>query len=585
MFCRRSVFCSPILIAILTCGCARQSAPGVQRLAVLPLENLSSDPQWSWYSRALAAAVEYDLAGGKVIFAQIVDSVPAAQSMQASQALEGYFFARNGHITLRATVEDLRTMRAVGHIEIEGPLAGGLLPLANELARRLSPAARMFGTDNENAFRLYGQAMEATTAEARERALESAIAADPKFALGYRDQARLLAGTGAKERALQVIQAGEREHPNSIDGAELRYVAASLSGDANGRMQALETLAHFVPANAATFADLGQAHFARRNFPEAVRNYQTATHLNPDEPNAWNQLGYALAWTRDLNGARRAIEEYGKLASDATNSLDSLGEVSFFLGDFEAATKYFEQAAQKNRAELLKAAEARLMTGDLAGADALVAKYLRPAQGGPAGRASYQMAQWEFLTGRRKAGTAALEKLVAQLDSDAQSLALSQLAIWKLETGDPKAAMDLANQAVAHAQSPQTRGMAGLSRFLASRSAAPSGSDLADAYALLFAQKYKEAVPVLQKAYQETGPSTDGQVRVLLAWARVETGGFGEAGKLLEMCPLPLSSGEPMFASLIFPRYFALRAAVLEKQGKADEAKKNRELLLKYSGS
>ncbi len=65
----------------------------------------------------------------------------------------------------------------------------------------------------------------------------------------------------------------------------------------------------------------------------------------------------------------------------------------------------------------------------------------------------------------------------------------------------------------------------------------------------------------------------------------VETGGFAEAGKLLEMCPLPLSSGDPMLASLVFPRYFALRAAVLEKQGKPDEAKKNHELYLKYGGA
>jgi hypothetical protein len=71
---------------------------------------------------------------------------------------------------------------------------------------------------------------------------------------------------------------------------------------------------------------------------------------------------------------------------------------------------------------------------------------------------------------------------------------------------------------------------------------------------------------------------------VLLAWARAETDGFAEAGKLLEICPLPFSSGEPMFASLIFPRYFALRAEVFEKQGKMDEAKKNHELYLKYAG-
>jgi Flp pilus assembly protein TadD len=417
--------------------------------------------------------------------------------------------------------------------------------------------------------------------------------ADPGFAATYLEQARLLAGSGARDRAIQVIQAGERgKQLDAIDRADLQYVAAAASGDARARMEALETLAHVTPANATLFADLGEAQFDRRNFPEAVRNYQTATVLNPDDPRTWNKLGYALAWTRDLNGARQAIQEYQRLAPGDANALDSLGEVSFYLGDFESAEKYFQQAARKNPPELLKAAEALLMMGDLREADAFFAKYVGPMESAQqTGRAAYQMAQWEFLTGRRMAGLSALEKLLPQLQGDAQSLALSQLAIWKLETGDEKAAMDLANQAVAHAQAPQARAMSAVARFIAigpdagaNAGAAHSGSPLVDAYALLFARKYREALPLLQAAYEGTNPSVDGQIRVLLAWARVETGGLAEAGKLLELCPLPLSSGEPMLASLIFPRYFALRAEVLEKQGKPDEAKRNRDLFLKYGG-
>jgi Flp pilus assembly protein TadD len=569
-------------------GCARKPATMVERLAVMPLDNLSPDPQWNWYSLASSAVVEYDLAGSKNIFAKTVDSLSAAQSMQASRVLEGYFFERNGRIGIRATVEDLRTTRAVEHLEIEGPVGSGLLPLANELARRLSSGARRFGTHRENAFRFYGEALEASNAEDTERALESAMHADPGFATSYLDQARLLAATGARDRAIEVIQAGERgTQLDSIDRASLQYVVASASGDANARIQALETLTQVTPANATLFADLGDAQFERRNFQDAARNYQAAALLNPDEPRTWNTLGYALAWTRNLNGARQAIQEYEKLAPDDINALDSLGEVSFYLGDFESAAKYFQRAAEKSPAELVKASEARLMTGDLQQANALFAKYVGP--GGERGRAAYQMAQWEFLTGRRMAGMAALQRLLPQLEGDTQSLALSQLAIWKLETGDGKAAIDLANQAVAHAQSPQARGMSAVSRFVAegadAGSAMSSGSALVDAYALLFAQKYREAVPLLQAAYERTNPSADGQIRVLLAWARLETGGFAEAGKLLEPYPLPLSSGEPMLASLIFPRYFALRAEVFEKQGKPDEAKKNHELFMKYAGA
>ena len=88
----------------------------------------------------------------------------------------------------------------------------------------------------------------------------------------------------------------------------------------------------------------------------------------------------------------------------------------------------------------------------------------------------------------------------------------------------------------------------------------------------------------MEAAYQQENPFNDGQIRVLLAWALVETGSMDRAAKLIEMCPLPMSAGDSRVASLIFPRYFALRAAVLEKQGKPDEAKKSHDLFLKFGG-
>ena len=110
--------------------------------------------------------------------------------------------------------------------------------------------------------------------------------------------------------------------------------------------------------------------------------------------------------------------------------LDSEGEVSYMRGDFKSAAEYFEKAAARNPAEFVKAAEARLMTGDLQGADALLAKHL-----GSAANGQFQLAQWEFLTGRGKVGMDRMEKLAQGSNGDLQALALSQLSIWKLETG------------------------------------------------------------------------------------------------------------------------------------------------------
>ena len=95
------------ILTAISYGCARPQARSIERLGVMPIENLSSDAKLDWRSRAAAAVVVYDLAGAKNIFAKQVDSLSAAQSMQASRLLEGYFFERNGRIGIRATLEDL----------------------------------------------------------------------------------------------------------------------------------------------------------------------------------------------------------------------------------------------------------------------------------------------------------------------------------------------------------------------------------------------------------------------------------------------------------------------------------------------
>jgi tetratricopeptide (TPR) repeat protein len=561
-------------------GCTRPQAASVERLGVMPIENLSSDGQLDWRSRAAAAVVVYDLAGAKNIFATQVDSLSAAQSMQASRLLEGYFFERNGRIGIRATLEDLDRRKAAESFEIDGPASGGFLPLANELARRLSPDVRIFGTRNEKAFQFYGEALAARDSQAVERALEEATNTDSGFTAGYVDQARLLAQRGDRQRAQQVVQTGERARVDPIDRADLEYVGATASGDATERMKALESLTAVTPADANIFRELGEMRFARRQFKQAAMEYRAAAHLDPGELQTWNELGYALAWAKDLSGAREALAQYQKLAPEDANALDSQGEVSYMLGDFKSAEEYFEGSAAKNPAEFVKAAEARLMTGDLQGADALLLKHLGPGVSG-----QIQMPQWEFLTGRRKAAVDRMEKLATKLEGDLQSVALSQLAIWKLEEGDSKAAAELANQAAAVAQSPQVRGISGVCRYITSASAVSSGSKMADALALLLAKKFREALPLLQAVYAETNPSADAQVRTLLAWAYVETGAIDKAAPLIDAYPLPLSSGEPLFASLIFPRYLFVRGAVLEREGKRDEAGKSQELYSKYAGT
>ena len=537
--------------------------------------------------RAVAAATVSDLTGAPDVYAQTVESFDAAFSIPASRVLEGYFVERNGRLEIHATLQDAKSSKAIRSFEVDGPSAGGPLPLVNQLAKELSPGARAFETASAAVFRSFGEALHATDPAAAVRGFESATISAPGFSLAYLEWAKTLSAAGDREGALKVLESAQHVPASAIDRAELDYTAASIRGDASARESALDSLARLTPANPKVFEELAGLKVSQRKFQEAVRDYQAANRLNPDEPATWNELGYALAYAQDLEGARAALREYQELLpKENVNGLDSLGEVSFFLRDFEGAAKYFLEADQKNRGEfgggeLLKAAQARLMAGDLRSGDELFEKYAALFQGD---RVAYQRAQWEFLTGRRKAAMARIEKSIATLTGDEQSVALSQLAIWKMETADSKAAADLANQAMGRAASALTRNLAGVCRVIAMSSPAPSGSKLADAYALVFARKFRDATPLLESLYRQTDPSRDGQLRTMLAWAYLETNRSSDADGLLRVYPIPFSSGESIFASLIFPRYLFLRGAVLERQGKRSDAKSAYQLFLKYAG-
>jgi hypothetical protein len=103
------------------------------------------------------------------------------------------------------------------------------------------------------------------------------------------------------------------------------------------------------------------------------------------------------------------------------------------------------------------------------------------------------------------------------------------------------------------------------------------------AYALLLHKEFQAAEPVLSDLYQHTPPDPSETLPVLLAWARVASGHPEQAAGLVERNPAPNVRPE-IFGSLAFPRLLFLRAAVLEKQGRHEEAAANYRLFLTLSG-
>jgi len=498
--------------AVLVCGfvlsCSRDASSGRPvRLAILPIENLTNDTGLDWLGAASSAVLTYDLTGLKDVVPVRTPTIEAARSSGATRYVEGYFEPDHGKLAFRAQLEDAAKHTVAQELRIDAA-ADSAVQALDGLARQIDPRARAFPHCTAEAMRLYGEALEGRGA------MQAAVDADANCGPAY------VAGglcAGLKLPSL-----------NAIDRLELQYTCATAQGDTAGRVQALQALAPLVPADSSVTRALGELQVALRRFPDAIRSFQAAVHADAGDSEAWNQLGYAQCYAGDLPAAKQSMQEYAKLVpATEANGLDSLGEISFFLGDFTGAEKYFLEANQKATAsapgnELLKAAQARLMTGDVAGADALI--------GRPGVISDIDRARWEFITGRREQAIARLEKM-----PNSPPVA-EQLAIWRAQTG--KAAW------------PDMM----------------STNPLGRAIALLFAGKFADAAPILEGMYENTNPAADAQVRTLLAWSYVQSGRADAARPLLNLYPIPLAGADPALASLVFPRFVQLRAQVLHSQ-------------------
>jgi Flp pilus assembly protein TadD len=557
VFCRTGFQVCPVLaLFVFIVSCASKQ-PEDLRLQILPLENLSPQATQDWQGRLAPFILTSDLSGIPHLSADSRQPDP-----RANRALRGYYDVVGDRMSLHATLEDPRRLKTVRVIVREGPKAAGLLPLLDELAKDLNSGAHAFPTHDPAALQTFSEAFSSEDPGVRLRLLQTATVQNPKFAAAFLALAETRLSQGDRSGAADAAQQGKQVSKNPSERAEFDYLAATARNDLPGQESAMRELVRLTPDDAQARRTLAEIHARQRRFKEAAADYEAIARLEPGEALIYNQIAYMDGYAHDLAGARAAIEKYRTLAGPAdTNPTDSLGEIYFFNGDFANAEKSFLEAG--GGLELLKAAEAHLLTGDIGGADSLFEKYMAQ-QHQPR---EMERAEWEFLTGRRKQAMARAEKLMA-VPGDGGALAAAQLSFWRLQTGDRSGAAKLAESAFTRATSPGTKGLAAVCRFFTQTPVRPSQFANITATALILNRQFAEAIPPLEALLAETNPANDAQVRTLLAWAYTETGQIEKAKPLVELYPIPLPSNEPLFVSLIFPRFLLVRALAM-KDGRA----------------
>jgi tetratricopeptide (TPR) repeat protein len=589
-------------IGLLTTSCRRVERRSIDRLAILPFENLTGDRSLDWVGQAISGALAYELSASAHIFPVRVSAMRDALALNSTRVMEGYYTRSGRGLSYRAVIEDAASHKDTATLEAASGIPNGVAEAANGMSRSLDKRQHPFPTRNASAIRFWGEAQLMADPAARAAALEKAIAADPNFGLAYVDRAQVSLENGDRAGASRVVSAANQRLSlfTDVDRARIQLQEATLNNRRDQQRTALRELSRLSMTDSNLLQTLAGVELALRHFDTAADTYKNVLALEPDNVAAMNALGYVEAYRGNLEGATSAMDRYQVAAPDEPNPLDSLGEVHFMLGKFAEAERYFLDAYRMNAAflggiDLLKAAECRLMLGNLTGADEFFQKYSDTRRNARDPVADIVKLQWAYMTGRRKQTVAALESGLAGIPANVRSYAEVQLAVWKLDLGDRPRAAELAAAAAHDATNPQMAALAAICRFIvepranasewaiaAERTFSDPGAvaikQTALAYGLLYAREFAPAAQVFKALYEEANPAVDGDIRTLYAWALVQSGHSQEARPLVQCYPIMLGpASNPIFSSLVFPRFLQVRGMVLKSNA-------DLELFQKYAG-
>jgi tetratricopeptide (TPR) repeat protein len=564
VFCNARLYlhCFFSILLLLAAGCSRPQEGTVQRLAILPFENLSADASLDWLSRGVPGTLAAELITSPQAVVLSIATPNEVYDVRAAEAVAGYFEVIDRRLRITASVRDARTHKTLRTVQVEGDAARGALPLIHELATRLANGQiDSVGTSNEAAARAFWSSFDANTPDARIQLLRAAIAADPEFPLPYVTLAQTaIAGRDAAEARADLESALRSPRLSPYRRARVQVLDATLRNDSSGRLRALSDITRIAPNDHEAWRSLADGELARRNFAGAIAALKRALEIDAQDTAAMNVLAYAEAYSGNLEAAKAALESYRKVAPNDANAVDSLGDVHFHLNRFKEAEQYYVEAHRMNAGllaggDLYKAALARCYAAGVRGGDEVFAGFLEFRKGLGDGILPVREAVWEALTGRIEEARIRLQQFLMRTDVSAtvRFAASLQLTFFAAEQGG-----------VARIEgtppSPIAQNLASLASTLAQPDVSAAEWEQRTArfgpqavgYALLLHRHYREAAVVWERIYKQAHPNFASEPRVMLAWAYKESGRVAEAEKLLVVRPTPPGVPEPGLAYLMF---------------------------------
>lgn len=317
----------------------------IQLLAVLPLENLSRDPDQEYFADGMTDALITELAKAgpfRVIsrtsvmpYKNAKKPLPRiAQELGVDAVVEGTVFESRNRVRITAQLIDARTDKHVWAENYERDVSD-ILSLQDEVANAIATAINRRVTFphsslaprpqvNPEAYRLYLKGMysyDRHTEEGFQKAitsLQQAIDKDPTFASSYAALADCYLALGGFSLAptSDVLPKARAAASRAIE------VDASLS-DAHGA--------------------LASVHMAGWNFSEAEKEFRRALELNPNDAGVHQGYGGLLSYLGRFDEALIEVRKAVELDPLYITHGLVLGNVFYYRGDYDAALKEYNK--------------------------------------------------------------------------------------------------------------------------------------------------------------------------------------------------------------------------------------------------
>ncbi len=230
----------------------------------------------------------------------------------------------------------------------------GLLLLFSACAKKeLSEVSREkipLTTNSPEAISEYQKGMEFANTTQRVKAAEhfqSALKADPKFALAWMNLAYVSPGT---DLLLAAMDSARKHAEAASEGEQLMIKAAYLGieGKTVEQLAALEKLVSLFPGDEGAHLILGNYHFGLQQYRLAINSYNAATLINNEMAILHNQLGYSQRALGNYGEAEKAFKYYIRLDSGNPNAYDSYAELLMEMGRYKESIEFYALALEKD---------------------------------------------------------------------------------------------------------------------------------------------------------------------------------------------------------------------------------------------